>query len=178
MPSHQFGANPSGLCCPSLYHCKLKHAGKHTCLLMADLARPVFVGLPVSLLLLIKYSESAKPPSAEKKAEARRTGLKPFGWRLAFNSLLKGQQQGSGRNLSPLDWLWLLLASLQRWLIPPRAMTDCSQSHDGLLLEPWRNPGRAMTNFHRPRGLIFWILKTHKQGWHYVRIFFDKNINT
>ena len=41
---------------------------------------------------------------------------------------------------------WDNTSRLHRWRIPPRAMTDCSQSHTRLLLEPWRTPHRAMTD--------------------------------
>ena len=36
-------------------------------------------------------------------------------------------------SVTSTHWLWFQLASLQRLQISPRAMTDCSQSHDGLL---------------------------------------------
>ena len=59
-----------------------------------------------------------------------------------------------------IDWLRLLLASR----IPPRAMIDCSQSHDRLLLEPWRTPGKAMTNFSQTQRSYFQNLKNSKQS--------------
>ena len=58
------------------------------------------------------------------------------------------------------DWLRLLLASLQRCQIPLKAKTDCSQSHDGLLLEPWRTLARAMTDFSQTQRSFFQNLKT------------------
>ena len=62
------------------------------------------------------------------------------------------------------------LASLHRWRIPPRAMTDYSQSqlfltdfsqsHDRLLVEPWRTPGRAMTDSLQSHdGLLVFFLE-------------------
>ena len=93
-------------------------------------------------------------------------------WWLSQGSVkaLGGVRHGSVSNLSWLweasvtsrDWLRLLLASLQRWRIPPRAMTDCSQSHDGLLLEPWQTPCRAMTDFSQTHRSYFLNLKKSK----------------
>ena len=79
---------------------------------------------------------------------------------------------GSGRNQSPVEtvlyfyWQNSTLTNFSQrydrllaepWRTPGRAMTDSWPSHDGLLVEPWQT-------FHRHRGLIFRFHKLKKKN--------------
>ena len=114
--------------------------------------------------------------------------IRPLGlWKFAM--ALPGVRHGSTK--SP-TWLceksaMALVGIRHLWRLNSKSrsqsleVTDSSQSHDRLLTEPWQTPPRSMMDswfFHTPRGIIFWILKTPKQGWNYVKICFYKNNNT
>ena len=68
-------------------------------------------------------------------------------------------------------------ASLHRWWISPRAMTDCSQSHEGLLPEPLWTPHRAMTYFSLTHRSFFQQLKNSKTRWKTSYGYFLDNYN-
>ena len=84
-----------------------------------------------------------------------------------------------------------------RWDITIRSrsrspqLTDYSQSHDGLLTDPWRTPTRGLTdssqsqdgpilepgrNVHRPTGPIFKSLKTLRTRWNLLESIHKNNL--